>query len=993
MKVDTCHIELESTDKQFITDLYADWDHFFHTAVETVMEEELCAMDKSDDIINVEYLFLDLGIVPQEHFEEKFADFLRVKLRDMLLKFNQKKQKVDEVGLVYRLEQKSQSRSAFDALSFFLMHGYVPDGIDERFRNIHFLLSQTLSSEYALLRDFLEAYGHYSFIAERLVLQFDDDELDHLLEKVRPSESKYISLYIHLHLSKIYKNTESIEDSSFIYKEDYRTILWKLVFAYLYCEGKGYFSRKQFVLYTLTGLATHYNTSVSQLLKRLSQAAASFFKNNELELVNLIEDLQNEQLDNTSSEELYQLYNKLGFSFPVNDDSSYDLNFFKIQLEANFADEFYLDRTLPLLDNRTIASIVDILFPMEREFIFTYSTSLDSGKDRGVLTGKCGSGFHCIKWKFIFLVGLSLPSIASARILFVQNVLYRLANHYNVTFFDLVRLFLPFVEVQPKTVFQSILLSILNDINEGLNHKETPNTEQKKQVTENELLNVLRAPASLGVFLKENCTQMEEVIAGIRPSESNFIISYARQLSIHKDGLLEGKAGSDFEILKWSFLLTCLLIPQGATFQKKNYVQRVLLMLGAHYNVDVLYLLRVFVSLLPNHGANQETNNLRLVLKELYIDQVKEHTIKLSLQESEMEYWLKMVFDEVPDNSSKLKWLSIAIEHYSSLFVRLWKNGEISHRSILQLLRNNPVKQIEFLKVIQDTRINKIILDIEDLLKDLSKAGVGSLQIEKIRFGLFNNLLVLSNAQYIALSYNELCALLKRNTNVAFIKADLLSNLKQKYSKQKTVTEEPDDISSLKRTIMKINDFTVEMDQVNDTGKKKQCWTVENAGLVLFAPYLPRLFQYAGYLDDEQKTFVDDDFKIRAVFLMQYIVYGEEREYNEDKLFLNRLMVALDEDVPIPKECPLSEDELNLASSMLSAVKSQWSKVSNTSVDAFRISFLQRSGLLREEDGAWQLKIYSRTYDLLIDTVPWSFKMIKFRWMEQMIMVEWESKL
>ena len=76
---------------------------------------------------------------------------------------------------------------------------------------------------------------------------------------------------------------------------------------------------------------------------------------------------------------------------------------------------------------------------------------------------------------------------------------------------------------------------------------------------------------------------------------------------------------------------------------------------------------------------------------------------------------------------------------------------------------------------------------------------------------------------------------------------------------------------------------------------------------------------------------------------------------------------------------------------MLGAVKQQWEKVKNTSDGGFRVSFLQRSADLRcDNEQTWQMKVHERGYDVLLEMVPWTFKMIKHSWMEKMIVVEWK---
>ena len=138
-----------------------------------------------------------------------------------------------------------------------------------------------------------------------------------------------------------------------------------------------------------------------------------------------------------------------------------------------------------------------------------------------------------------------------------------------------------------------------------------------------------------------------------------------------------------------------------------------------------------------------------------------------------------------------------------------------------------------------------------------------------------------------------------------------------------------------------------------------------------------RLVTIDEYVDDENK-FKDEQSQMKAIFLLKYLVYGDELEFQEPELFLNRILVGLDINVPLPKICKLTDAEINLANSMLIGVKAQWDKMTNTSLESFRVSFLQRAGQLSmNNENIWRLGVEEQAFDVLIDFIPWGFKMIK----------------
>lgn len=167
---------------------------------------------------------------------------------------------------------------------------------------------------------------------------------------------------------------------------------------------------------------------------------------------------------------------------------------------------------------------------------------------------------------------------------------------------------------------------------------------------------------------------------------------------------------------------------------------------------------------------------------------------------------------------------------------------------------------------------------------------------------------------------------------------------------------------------------------------------IGNAGLCLIWPWIPRLFGMFGYLNEEKRNFKDDASRIRAVFLLQYLVCQEEKDYREPELAFNRLLVALPAHIPLPKRIELTSEEKRTADSLIQGVKANWAKMSGTSVNGFRQSFIMRDGRLEQQDDKWLLTVEKRGYDILLDSVPWSFRQIRFPWLKKYVQVVWHEK-
>ncbi|NNM82123.1 MAG: hypothetical protein HKL98_05930, partial [Burkholderiales bacterium] len=160
---------------------------------------------------------------------------------------------------------------------------------------------------------------------------------------------------------------------------------------------------------------------------------------------------------------------------------------------------------------------------------------------------------------------------------------------------------------------------------------------------------------------------------------------------------------------------------------------------------------------------------------------------------------------------------------------------------------------------------------------------------------------------------------------------------------------------------------------------------VANAGLVIAAPYFPRLFDMLGLTVDS--AFRDEEAADRAVHLLQFAV-DENCEHPEFLLPLNKILCGLDR--PIVRSIVPSDREKETVEGMLKAIIQNWTIIGNTSVAGLRESFLQRPGRLMLKGEEWHLRVEKRGIDVLVDRIPWSFSLIKHPWMPRPLFVEWK---
>ncbi|KRB16303.1 hypothetical protein ASE08_25615 [Rhizobacter sp. Root16D2] len=161
---------------------------------------------------------------------------------------------------------------------------------------------------------------------------------------------------------------------------------------------------------------------------------------------------------------------------------------------------------------------------------------------------------------------------------------------------------------------------------------------------------------------------------------------------------------------------------------------------------------------------------------------------------------------------------------------------------------------------------------------------------------------------------------------------------------------------------------------------------VGNAGLVLAAPYLPRLFMMLGLSDE--RAFAGPEAAERAALLLQLVATGEAAA-PEPALVLNKLLCGIDLAAPVMRALQPTDAERSAVDGLLAAMILHWKVLGSTSVAGLRETFLQRDGRLQHADEHWQLHVAPRPFDMLIDQLPWGYATVRHPWMKEVLHVEW----
>lgn len=175
---------------------------------------------------------------------------------------------------------------------------------------------------------------------------------------------------------------------------------------------------------------------------------------------------------------------------------------------------------------------------------------------------------------------------------------------------------------------------------------------------------------------------------------------------------------------------------------------------------------------------------------------------------------------------------------------------------------------------------------------------------------------------------------------------------------------------------MKCNSVVAENDEI----------LIKDAGLVLIGAYIPTLFKKLEYTTDG--LFVSDQARLKACLLLRYIVFGDLP--SDGFYFLANYFCGLPWNFRIPNDIVLGNDEKAIAESLIKSVIENWKAIGHVSIDGFRGTFLHRDGKIEKEgDDEICLKVKKGPFDMLLDKLPWSYSMLKFKWHKKLLSTTW----
>lgn len=962
--------DFQADDMSFVRSLYGSWDDFFYRSVERLIDEVLSVYDHPGGHLTVESLTLDVGHITRDNFYEDFPRRLKEKLEEAMsqLKYGGEPSEM-------RATKVSMSDDAYSLLTSFLLHGRIDPVQLARYGGLNDLFLAVVGRSGKRFSAFLRTYGHYTGLRERITGQFDNEALEAGVRILHPAEGVFICSYVRF-LHKRYRKLERPA----ITATGYRYAVWNVVYSYLLGNRSSYFNRKSFLVQTLVSLAARLNITFEYLAgllaEEMPESPAELSASPEL--LAILSEIHRENMREEVRRAAFEpkfFYRIIGKSWKQGLGKKTEPEIIR-SLTDTLAGEDSCRTFIMMLKEEEIIRLVPLVIPEERGFVVAYARELERHREKGAFEGRAGGEFSKLKWMMIFPVLLENRGTAFNRKSFVRRVLARIAGHYNLSMREIVLFlsgddYISLLDRGLADIFRELAAELGREAavkNRGRSHNVVEKTieliglvkkkgtsvtaGQMKSLTDS-LSNDLHIRA---IIDRTTQTDRETLLGILIPEEKSYVSAYARVLiaSVGGHSEISGKTAGGFDRLVWFFIFGLLADKAAGRFNRRAFARSMLGSLSSHYN---LYYADLLIWL---HSYSETVR-----LPKIIADVVGE------LYEQERQVWLGHA-SSVPGEKEKEKLLRNIDPKAAEFILDFFRLLEWFFRTGVARLASEPV----FSGINDWETLSERLRNDKWKLLFQWMASNGGKPFAKKDF-------VREMSSQIGLYYRIDRTLLEAGIRAATelipgkLSADVSAAVYQIYRSLPS----KDRMSGLLKNETDMNEKELSLEQSGAT-------VIENAGLALISPYITRLFSLAQLTEDN--SFKSDESRIRAIFLLQYAACGDRRtEFGEHELFLNKILVGFPPEKPIPKTCELTKEEREMVESMLKGALQHWSKLKNTSVAGLQEAFIMRRGILDDNKSHTWLTVEEKPYDLLLDSCPWSFRMIKTPWMAEFIEVKW----
>lgn len=933
-----------------------------------------------------------------------------------------------------------------EVVILFLLTGSYPDknGIVDKAK-LEKLTLFLLDKAPTLISGFLLKFGKEEAVRNRLVENFGELTVLRILKVLRPLDFEILSNYIHVTTEVQRKrNIVKVEETEF------RKFLLKFIFEYIFIDKSSYFSIRTFVQQIIKKQANHYNLSygvfLSIFIKSLTLERAILENNNELyyTLMSLLNDFNienkerivgepNEKINelqvNSKIDEIKQLgengikQSTIDYHSRAEERKYFLRNVLFFLLQHNYFPWWYKESS-----ERDASALL-------REYFTEYPAESVLLLEHAIANRLLSMSFISENSDFIFKVIETVKGGKEA--LSVVNLLIKLNSHIDDRVLsDKLRVFivLSLIETFDQNQFSSFNSDLF--VAEYLSKYADFSGKTRKELVQELLipLGSIGASSFQSQVKKhlEGALEFKDLIKQPYRVNVEFSIENFKKLLFKQEidfnySIFEAKI---YDILEY-YLLNNRLPPGIEEILADNLRSFLFVMFIELYKISQSSLNRLFARTSFSVDARmfvhdifvnqhtEEANEIRSILLNYFVDDV----LQLAKKNGVLDFKDNIKLDDL----------------FSTISILLLEKGQ-KREFVLRLFQspsfNQQASRIynmeSYFRIISSLSNETSLVIVKRMIYVINLIAIDSFEREILnRFfreftflWLSNSSNGLSDGEFIKAflnylsdkkgysmlqMYKQIDAVSQRQN--LFIHEDtrlffdsFCSQSRHFIEKNRYKESLKIQFESFEEKVLKDNGFAIEdtvhlLEVDSDVIKKREIEKrevekllkgeqiyIHNAGLILLHPFLSTYFQKTECIVDGQ--FINLEKKLRAPYLLQFLVTGQENQ-SEQNMLLNKILSGIETETALQKISALTEMEKSISEDLLKAVMNQWDKMKNSSIEGFRGSFLMRDGSLNLTDDAWVLKIEQRGYDVLLQSLPWTLSMIKASWMDKPLLVEW----
>ncbi len=170
---------------------------------------------------------------------------------------------------------------------------------------------------------------------------------------------------------------------------------------------------------------------------------------------------------------------------------------------------------------------------------------------------------------------------------------------------------------------------------------------------------------------------------------------------------------------------------------------------------------------------------------------------------------------------------------------------------------------------------------------------------------------------------------------------------------------------------------------IEDPTKSAAIYTA-HCGLLLLHPFLATFLKRCELISDSGKL----TDKALVVQLLYYTATGQDKPYEHQTVF-EKFLADYPIGIPLDRTNALPEHLKEKADNLIVAVLEHLPQLKSSSVALFRHEFLTRSGKLMLNTNHNKVIIARKSFDILLNSMPWNMSLIKLPWLKNRIHLDW----